>query len=295
MNGVVARHGVPSRLLSDNESNFTSEVAKSFYQTLGIKKLFGSAYHPQTQGLVERFNGTLIGMLRMHVSEAQTDWDPYLQRVLFAYRTSYHEALGDTPFFSLYGRDPALPLDVAFLNLGTKWKSNEVAQYRRELFRSLRDSRHLVERQLLKAQDRHEKRLDRQVAVEFAVGDPVWVYQVFRTKRGEVRTKKLSFSWHGPYRVVEKVGDNTYRIAIPSHPDRVVPVSVNRLKKFRGRWTRPFMDEVPEGLEENGDEIEDGPLDEADLPASSFSERLIVGMGDTALTGVTAPGGQTCG
>ncbi|KAE9029633.1 hypothetical protein PR001_g11481 [Phytophthora rubi] len=130
VNGVVSRHGVPSRLLSDNGRNFTSDVAKSFYQTLGIKKLFGAAYHPQTQGLVERFNGTLIGMLRMHVDEAQTDWDVYLPRVLFAYRTAYHEALGDTPFFTLYGRDPVLPLDVAFLNLGKKWKSNEVAQYR---------------------------------------------------------------------------------------------------------------------------------------------------------------------
>ncbi|KAE9140019.1 hypothetical protein PF010_g355 [Phytophthora fragariae] len=129
VNGVVSRHGVPSRLLSDNGRNFTSDVAKSFYQTLGIKKLFGAAYHPQTQGLVERFNGTLIGMLMMHVDEAQTDWDVYLPRVLFAYRTAYHEALGDTPFFMLYGRDPVLPLDVAFLNLGKKWKSNEVAQY----------------------------------------------------------------------------------------------------------------------------------------------------------------------
>ncbi|KAE8899714.1 hypothetical protein PF003_g16089 [Phytophthora fragariae] len=113
---VLSRHGLPERLLSDRGSNFISELAKSFYETLGIKKLYGAAYHPQTQGLVERFNGTLIGMLRMFVSETQSDWDLYLPRVLFAYRTSYHEALGDSPFFSLYGRDPVLPLDLAFLN-----------------------------------------------------------------------------------------------------------------------------------------------------------------------------------
>ncbi|KAE9343832.1 hypothetical protein PR003_g8764 [Phytophthora rubi] len=117
VNGVVVRHGVPSRLVSDNGRNFTSEVAKAFYQTLGIRKLFGAVYHPQTQGLVERFNGTLIGMLRMHVDEVQTDWDVYLPRVLFAYRSAYHKALGDSPFFSPYARDPVLPLDVAFLTL----------------------------------------------------------------------------------------------------------------------------------------------------------------------------------
>ncbi|GMF52601.1 unnamed protein product [Phytophthora fragariaefolia] len=125
INGVVARHGVPSRLLSDNGTNFCSEVAKSFYQTLGIKKLFGAAYHPQTQGLVERFNGTLIGMLRMHVSEAQYDWDLYLSRVLFAYRTAYHETLGDSPFSSLYGRDLVLPLYVP-VGLGNEVGGTEV-------------------------------------------------------------------------------------------------------------------------------------------------------------------------
>ncbi|KAG6943678.1 hypothetical protein JG688_00017487 [Phytophthora aleatoria] len=56
---VISRHGVPEILLSDRGSNFISNLAKSFYETLGIKKLFGAAYHPQTQGLVERFNGTL--------------------------------------------------------------------------------------------------------------------------------------------------------------------------------------------------------------------------------------------
>ncbi|KAE8914520.1 hypothetical protein PF007_g9239 [Phytophthora fragariae] len=111
------------------------------------------------QGLVERFDGTLIEMLRMHVDEAQTDWDVYLPKVMFVYRTVYSEALGDSPFFSLYGRDPVLTLDVVFINLGKRWKSNEVAQYRRELYRSMKDSRHLVERRLIKAQDRHEQRL----------------------------------------------------------------------------------------------------------------------------------------
>lgn len=69
------------------------------YETLGIKKCLSSGYHPQTQGLVVQFNETL-GMLRMFVNESQTDWDIYLPRILFAYRTAYHEALGDSPFFS---------------------------------------------------------------------------------------------------------------------------------------------------------------------------------------------------
>lgn len=112
-----------------------------------------------------------------------------------------------------------LPLYLAFLNTLSDWKSNEVAQYRQKLFLSLRDTQQLVERQLLKAQDKHAKRLDRQTKAEFAVEDPVWVYQFFRVKKGAKTTKKLVFAKHGPYHVVEPLGENTYRIAIPSHPE----------------------------------------------------------------------------
>ncbi|POM63597.1 Hypothetical protein PHPALM_20979 [Phytophthora palmivora] len=275
VNEVISRHGVPERLLSDQGSNFISELARSFYETLGIKKLFGAAYHPQTQGLVERFNGTLIGMLKMFVNEAQDDWDLYLPRVLFAYRTSYYEALKDSPFFSLYGRDPVLPLDLAFLNTNAEWKSNEVAAdgY----------TRRLVERQLLKAQDRHEQRLEGQVEAKFMEGDPVWVYQYFRARRGEKKTKKLAFSWHGPYRVVRAVGENAYKIAIPSHPNRVVTINLSR------KVEQTFPSEVPTGVLTEAGVDDDGPLTEEDLPSTSYVERLVIGGEETAFSNVGCP------
>ncbi|KAE8903833.1 hypothetical protein PF005_g10038 [Phytophthora fragariae] len=289
VNEVISRHGLPERLLSDQGSNFISELARSFYETLGIKKLFGAAYHPQTQGLVERFNGTLLGMLRLFVNETQTDWDLYLPRVLFAYRTSYHEALRDSPFFSLYGRDPILPLDLAFLNTNHEWKSNEVASYRRRLFLSLRDTRRMVERQLIKAQDRHAHRLEGQTETKFEEGDPVWVYQYFRARRGEKNTKKLAFSWHGPYRIVGTVGENAYRVAIPTHPNRVVTINVNRRKHIKGRWSRPYPSEVPSGVATEPGVDDNGPLTEDDLPSTSFVERLVIGGEETAFSGTNCP------
>ncbi|POM67398.1 Hypothetical protein PHPALM_16614 [Phytophthora palmivora] len=185
------------------------------------------------------------------------------------------EALKDSPFFSLYGRDPILPLDLAFLNTNPEWKSNEVAAYRRRLYLSLRDTRRLVERQLLKAQGRHEQRLENQVPAKF--------------KEGEKKTKKLAFSWHGPYRVVGTVGENAYRIAIPTHPNRVVTINVNRLKRFRGRWSRPFPSEVPVGVETQSGLDDNGPLTEEDLPSTSYVERLVIGSEETAFSGVSYP------
>ncbi|GMF49356.1 unnamed protein product [Phytophthora fragariaefolia] len=247
---VLCRHGVPERLLSDRDTNFISELAKAFYEPLGIKKLFGAAYHPQTQGLVERFNDTLIGMLRMFVSKVQSDWDLYLPRVLFAYCTSYHDSLGDTPFFSL-------------------------------------DTRRLVERQLLKAQDRNARRRSDQVVVDFEEGDAVWVYHYFRARRDTKKPEKLAFSWHGPYRVVVRLGENTYKIAIPNHPDRVVSINVNRLKKFAERWSRPFPNEIPLGVERRAEADDAGPLTEGDLPSTSFVERLTLGGEETGFSGVS--------
>jgi hypothetical protein len=116
----------------------------------------------------------------------------------------------------------------------------------------------------------------------FTSGSPAWMSSIVN------RTKKLAFVWHGPYRISGKVGENAYRIEIPSHPDNIVTVNVNRMKKFKFRWTRPYADEVPEGMGDD-DEFEDGPLREADLPPSSFVERRTVGKEDTVLAGTTAP------
>ncbi|GMF34275.1 unnamed protein product [Phytophthora fragariaefolia] len=260
VNEVISRHGLPERLLSDQGSNFISELARSFYETLGIKKLFGAAYHPQTQALVERFNGMLLGMIKLFVNETQTDWDIYLSACC-------------SP------TEPPTMRPSAIL----------LASYRRRLFLSLRDTRRMVERQLIKAQCRHARRLEGQTDTKFEVGDPVRVYQYFRARRGEKKTKELAFSWHGPYRVVGTVGENAYRVAIPTHPNRVVTANVKRLKRFQGRWSRPYPSEVPSGVDSEPGVDDNGPLTEGDLPSTSFVERLVIGGEEAAFSGTNCP------
>ena len=81
------------------------------YELLGIKKINTTAYHPQTDGLVERFNRTLISMLAKTVQKQGRDWDEHLPYVLYAYRTSIQESTKESPFYLLYGRDARLPTD----------------------------------------------------------------------------------------------------------------------------------------------------------------------------------------
>ena len=79
---------------------------------MGTDRAFTTAYHPQTDGLTERFNKTLAEMISMYVSSDNKDWDQILPYVLFAYRTSVHQSTLEKPFYLQFGRDPKLPLDV---------------------------------------------------------------------------------------------------------------------------------------------------------------------------------------
>lgn len=79
------------------------------YRLLGVNAIRTSPYHPQTDGLVKRFNQTLKEMLRKSASEDGKDWDKLIPYVLFAYRevrTRY------SPFELIYGRGVRGPLDV---------------------------------------------------------------------------------------------------------------------------------------------------------------------------------------
>jgi len=83
LNDIVCRYGVPSSLHSDQGANLCSSVIQSLCQMLGIKNTRTSAYHPQGNSQVERFNRTVEAMLSKMVEENQHDWDSKLPKALF--------------------------------------------------------------------------------------------------------------------------------------------------------------------------------------------------------------------
>ena len=109
---VFARTGIPQKLLTDQGSNFTSTLMKQVLESLNVTHLRTSPYHPQTDGLVERFNGTIKTMLRRLSREAPKNWDELLPYLLFAYREVPQASTGFSPFELLYGRHVRGPLDV---------------------------------------------------------------------------------------------------------------------------------------------------------------------------------------
>uniref|UniRef100_A0A8C5Q8W6 Gypsy retrotransposon integrase-like protein 1 n=1 Tax=Leptobrachium leishanense TaxID=445787 RepID=A0A8C5Q8W6_9ANUR len=109
---LFSRVGIPKEILTDQGTNFTSKLMKEVCALLNIKSLKTSVYHPQTDGLVERFNGTLKKMLRKFVDGENRDWDKLLPYLLFAIREVPQSSTGFSPFELLYGRRPRGILDI---------------------------------------------------------------------------------------------------------------------------------------------------------------------------------------
>ena len=234
---VICRFGVPSYLHSDQAPNFCSEVIQSVCKLLGIQKTRTSAYHPQGNGQTERFNRTVEAMLAKMVQANQRDWDCYLPKVLFAYRTSIHETTGFTPYHLNFGHSPVLPIDV-FLGRSSMGSSHATyPEFVQSLHKQLKQSVQLARDCVQQQHQRHKQLYDsRAIANRFNVGDCVWLYTP-AVKPG--RTKKLSSLWRGPYTVIDRCGPVDYRIQLIGSTQRLV-VHRNRLKLCYGEPVPPI-------------------------------------------------------
>ena len=109
---ISARVGITEEILTDQESNFTSKLLAEIYQLLHVHPIRTTPYHPQTDGLVERFNKTLKDMLLKIAADDKANWDKWVPYILFAYREVPQDSTGFSPFELLYGRSVRGPLDI---------------------------------------------------------------------------------------------------------------------------------------------------------------------------------------
>uniref|UniRef100_A0A9J8CAA1 ribonuclease H n=1 Tax=Cyprinus carpio carpio TaxID=630221 RepID=A0A9J8CAA1_CYPCA len=110
---LASRVGLPLEILTDQGTPFMSRLMADLCRLLRVKQLRTTVYHPQTDGLVERFNQTLKQMLRRVAAEDKRDWDLMIPYVLFGIREVPQASTGFTPFELLFGRQPRGLLDVA--------------------------------------------------------------------------------------------------------------------------------------------------------------------------------------
>jgi hypothetical protein len=260
---VICRHGTPKKLLSDRGKTFLAKLSYEVYNLLNIKKINTSAYHPQTDGLVERFNHTLATMLAIFAKDNQKDWDVYLPYVLFAYRTSQHDGLKETPFYLVYGRDAKLPIEFATQSANYE-EPLEPGQYAQELQNKLKKAYDLVcYNGDLNKQKQIERYNDRRESVEYEIGMKIWLY-VPQKKKG--LAKKLLKPWKGPFKVIAKKSPVTYEIQDLVNKKLRQIVHVDRMKPYVKPDIMP--EEEPRLPEEDSDEepeLESQTKEDADL------------------------------
>ena len=108
MTKYISYFGTPAILYTDNGKEFENQLLIALSKLLGFRKMATSAYCPQSNGLVERFNKTMVEMLRTLASE-HTNWAANLSTIMMAYNTTVHKTTGVTPAELLFGWLPRTP------------------------------------------------------------------------------------------------------------------------------------------------------------------------------------------
>ena len=258
----ISRFGAPAQLHSDQGPEFESRLISELCKLLNIDKTRTTAYHPQSDGQVERFNRTLLSMLSKYVKENQKDWDVHLQKVMMGYRTSKHESTKFTPAYILFGRELRLPLDVQYElpdNSSAKSCSEYVVSAKERFLQAFE----VVRDNLGQAQKTMKDYYDRKAyGTGFTVGDKVWYYDP-RVKKG--CSTKLNRPWKGPYVVKKKISDLVYRIQLEGARVRKV-VHFNKLKKCFQKEQGDSPPSNKKALQPNGfaNDNEDAAVDDDD-------------------------------
>ena len=108
-NQVVCHFGMPSVIHFDQGREFENKIMQELCLLGGAYKTLTAPYHPESDGMVERFNRTL---LMMFAGKNRDDWDDLLPAVMMAYRSSVHESTGFSPYRLMFGEECTLPMDI---------------------------------------------------------------------------------------------------------------------------------------------------------------------------------------
>lgn len=115
---VFQPFGCPEILHSDQGPNFESRVIAELCQLYGCRKTHTTPYHPQGNGGCERFNQTLLNLLRTLDADQQSSWVDHLPSLVQAYNNSKYSTTGFAPSFLMFGRHVRLPVDLLWGTTG---------------------------------------------------------------------------------------------------------------------------------------------------------------------------------
>ena len=245
---ICCRFGTPLEIISDRGPGFRGDLVGELMEKLGISRRHSTPYYPQCNGLVEKVNGMICRIITKQVNNRPGDWDKHLSSALWAYRTSFRTSLGFTPFHLVYGKEAILPIEIQLASLRVIAREAEP------------DADHLRNHIL----DLERLQLDREEAISHYAAQAEKRRLMFNKglkakglKRGMLvlrydnrfdnrKDKKFMPRWEGPYLILKKHSNGSYRLRDVSGKVHKTRVNGWRLKPYFQRFDHvPFL-ELPE-------------------------------------------------
>ena len=216
-NEFIAKYEIPARLHSDQGATFESEIIKQLCDMMGIKKSRTAPYHASGNGMTERFNRTLISMIGTLDPEKKRNWKPFILSLVHAYNCIRHESTGYSRYSLLFGREPRLPVDMAFGLERESVQEKSYNEYVSDLREKISDAFEKVQKKADLSREKQKRNYDlRAKTARLLVGDRVLV-------------KVLAFD--GKHKLADKWTADIY--VVVSQPN--VDIPVYRVKREDGQ------------------------------------------------------------
>ncbi|CAF0736468.1 unnamed protein product [Didymodactylos carnosus] len=171
-NNYFCKYGIPAVIISDQGPHFQNILMHNIQKLIGYNHIYSTPYHPQTNGIVERFNSTFVPQISKLQDTQDNNWDEYLQAVVFAYNSGVHKTTKFSPYELLYGRPPRLPIDSRPHHF-TFHKPND---YFEQLKKTLNIYHKAAKENIIQQQQLNKQRYDiHRQDPHYKLGDRVWM------------------------------------------------------------------------------------------------------------------------
>lgn len=205
---IILEQGIPKVILTDQGSAFMSALFKNLCKMFKIKQIRSTAWHPQSNGSLERFHREFKEFFRHYIDKDQSNWDQFVDLSIWSHNTSVHTATGYTPFFLFHAREANVP--SSFSRDVPPAPFYAMDEYVQRLKHNIQQSNAIAREHLISRKEIYKTQYDKSVNEQvFKVGDDVQLLNDF-VRQG--RSKKLGPQWLGPYEISEVIGDRNYRI-----------------------------------------------------------------------------------
>ena len=241
---IMTKHAyVPTTLISDKCTAFTSHVIKEVAGVLGITLKHATTKHAQTIGLLERSHVSIKQSLKIETGERRSLWHKYISIAVLNYNTSYHSSIGCEPSKVFHGR---IPYNILDLKLGIRPQKipapdSEIAQDVLEQAETVfQDVRRNAMQAYIKYKAYYNKKAN---ATKLKQSDYVYILQPKADHQGS-KVPFTDFRWIGPY-IVEKVLPNNNYVVRKIGTNKTQILHRMRLRHFTPRQPIPYIPVTP--------------------------------------------------